>query len=60
MQSLADLDGGYQIVRGMRLAPVSLRGILVLAVATLIPIAPLLLTMMPLQELLSKVAGILF
>ena len=60
IQSLADLDGGYQIVRGMRLAPMSLRGILVLALATLIPIAPLFLTMMPLKELLAKVVGILF
>jgi hypothetical protein len=60
VQSLADLDSGYQIVRGMRLAPVSWRGVLLLAVATLIPIAPLLLTMMPFQELLAKVAGILF
>jgi hypothetical protein len=60
LQSLADLDSGYQIVRGMGLVPVSWRAVLLLAVATLIPIAPLLLTIMPFRELLGKVAGILF
>ncbi|MEJ2530529.1 MAG: hypothetical protein P8Y92_01910 [Halioglobus sp.] len=60
LQSLADLDSGYQIVRGMGLVPVSWRAVLLLAVATLIPIAPLLLTVMPFRELLGKVAGILF
>ena len=30
-----------------------------LAVATLLPISPLLLTMMPLEELLKKLAGML-
>jgi hypothetical protein len=34
--------------------------IVLLAVATLMPIAPLALTMMPLEELLKKLAGILF
>jgi hypothetical protein len=34
--------------------------ILLLAAVTVAPVAPLLLTMMPLEELLKKLLGILF
>jgi hypothetical protein len=44
----------------LRIAPTAWETILLLATATLIPIAPLLLTMMPLEELLKKSLGILF
>ena len=44
----------------MRIAPVTKEAILQLAVATLAPIVPLVLTMMPLEELLKKLLGILF
>jgi hypothetical protein len=60
IQSLADLANGYEIVRTMRIAPFTKETFLILAVATLIPIAPLLLTMMPLEELLKKLLSILF
>jgi hypothetical protein len=39
---------------------VSAQAIFPLVVATLVPIAPLLLTMIPLNELLKKLFGIVF
>jgi hypothetical protein len=44
----------------MRITPVTMDAIRRLTVATLAPIAPLLITMMPLEELVKKLAGILF
>jgi hypothetical protein len=60
IQSLADLGNSFAVVQSMRLVPVSRDGIVQLAVATLIPILPLLLTLMPLEDLLKKLVGILF
>jgi len=60
IQSLADLGNSYEIVRSMRVAPVTKEAILQLVVATLAPIAPLLLTMMPLEDLLKTLFGVLF
>jgi hypothetical protein len=44
----------------MRIAPVTRDAILRLGAATLAPILPLLLTLMPLEELLKKLFAILF
>ena len=44
----------------MRIVPVTRDAILQLSVATLAPIAPLVLTIMPLEELLKKLFGMLF
>jgi len=44
----------------MRAALVTRDAVVQLAGATLVPLAPLLLTMMPLDELLKKLFGILF
>jgi hypothetical protein len=60
IQSLADLGNSYEVVRTMNAAPVSKDAILRLAAAVLVPIVPLMLTMMPLEELLKKLLGILF
>jgi hypothetical protein len=60
IQSLADLGNSYEVVRSMRLAPITNLAVLGVAVATLLPIAPLLLTVMPLEELLKKLSSILF
>lgn len=58
IQSLADLGNSFAVVQEMRLAPVTKDVLLRLAVATLLPIAPLLLTMMPLEELLKRLLGV--
>jgi hypothetical protein len=60
IQSLADLANSFEVVRTMRLAPVTKEALLQLAVATLAPVAPLALTMMSLEELLKKLFGVLF
>jgi len=60
IQSLADLGNSYEVVRTMHLAPITKEMIIQLAVATLAPIVPLALTMMPLEELLKRLLGILF
>ena len=60
VQSLADMGNSYEGVRKMRVAPVTRDAIVQLAVATAVPVAPLLLTIMPLEELVKLLAGILF
>jgi hypothetical protein len=48
------------VVRSMQIAPITRDALLRLVAATLAPVAPLMLTMMPLEELLRKLLGILF
>lgn len=60
IQSLADLANSYEVVRTMSFAPFSKAAILQLAAVTLAPVVPLLLTMMPLDQLLKTLFGILF
>ncbi len=60
IQSLADLANSYEVVRTMLLAPVTKEMVIQVTVATLIPILPLALTLMPLEELLKRLFGILF
>jgi len=60
IQSLADLGNSYEVVRTMRIAPVTKEAVTQLVVATLAPISPLLLTMMPLEQLLKTLLGVLF
>jgi hypothetical protein len=60
IQSLADLGNSYEVVRTMHFTPVSKEAILRLAAAVVVPVVPLLLTMMPWEELLKKLLGIFF
>jgi hypothetical protein len=60
IQSLADLGNSYEVVRTMRLAPVTRQAVLRLAAATLVPMVPLLLTIMPFEDLVKMLFGILF
>jgi hypothetical protein len=60
IQSLADLGNSFEVVRTMQIAPITRDALLRLVAATLAPIVPLLLTMMPFEELLKKLFGILF
>ncbi len=60
IQSLADLRSSFEIVQGMRIVPVTKDAVLRLAAATLVPIVPLLLTLMPLEQLLKVLLGVLF
>jgi hypothetical protein len=60
IQSLADLANSFNVVRSMRVTPISKEALLRLAIAVIAPIAPLLLTMMPLEALLKKLLGLVF
>ena len=60
IQSLADLSNSYEVVRSMRIVPITRDAILQLAAAVLVPIVPLALTMMSLEDLVKKLFGILF
>jgi hypothetical protein len=60
IQSLADLANSFEVVRTMQIAPITRDAFLRLVAATLVPVVPLLLTMMPLEELLKRLLGILF
>jgi hypothetical protein len=60
IQSLADLSNSFEVVRTMRVVPFTKESILQLAVVTVAPVAPLLLTTMSLEDLLKKLLGILF
>ena len=60
IQSLADLGSSFQVVREMRIMPIKRDDVLRLVVATLLPIVPLALTMMSLEELLKTLFGVLF
>ena len=53
IQSLADLDGSFSIVQQLKLCLIGKEIILTFLVATLLPFAPLLLTIYPFNELLN-------
>jgi hypothetical protein len=57
IQSLADLANSYEVVKTMRIAPITQEAVVRLVIATLVPVAPLALTMMPLGELLKLLFG---
>lgn len=60
IQSLADLSNGYEPIRTMRLVPITSDVVMALIVAMLIPLFPLVLTMMPVEELAAKLITLLF
>ena len=60
IQSLADLGNSMEVVRTMNVMPVSKDSIVRILAAVLLPIAPLTLTMMPLEELLKMLFGLVF
>ena len=59
IQSLADLDGTFSIVKEMKLAPFSKENVIRFLVIIALPLAPLLLTMFSAEELLKRVIGVL-
>ncbi len=58
IQSLADLGNSYGVVKEMRLVPFTMQTVVQLAITTLLPVGPLLLTMIPLEELLERLIKI--
>ena len=60
IQSLADLVNSFEVVRTMQVAPITRDALIRLVAATLAPVVPLALTMMPFEELMKRLLGILF
>jgi len=58
IQSLADMGNSFAAVRTMRLAPISRDAVLELSAAVLVPLVPLLLTVMPLEQLVKRLIGL--
>jgi hypothetical protein len=59
IQGLADVQRAFEAVRSLKIVPINRQMLLSLALAVLAPIAPLLLTMMPMEELVKKLAAVL-
>lgn len=59
VQSLADLNNCFEVVRTMRVVPIDKDSIIQLGIATALPFSPLVLTMLPFEEILKKLLGIL-
>lgn len=60
IQSLSDLSNSLSVVENMQVIPIPRNAVISLAVITIVPILPLVLTMMPIGELVKIIAGILF
>jgi hypothetical protein len=60
IQSLADLGNSFQVIREIQPFPFSRDTVIRVVVMTLIPISPLVLTMIPLEELIKKLLGAIF
>jgi hypothetical protein len=59
IQSLADLNNSVDIIRTMQVFPFGRQTVLQTAVVALLPFAPLLLTMVSLEELVKRLIGML-
>jgi hypothetical protein len=59
IQSLADMGNSYSVVQEMAIYPISRNGLFQLVVLAAAPLLPLVLTIMPLEELLKRLFGIL-
>lgn len=60
IQSLADLSNSFAVVRGMRFVPIGNHDIALLFVTAIAPFVPLLLTVMPIDELVIHALKIVF
>ena len=53
LQSLADLGNSFGVIRNMRLVPISSPQVFTLALAALLPMLPLVLFVVPLEEIVA-------
>lgn len=60
IQSLADLANSFNVVEKMQFAPITKSNFIILVAVTIAPVLPLVLTMMPLAELVKMLSGVLF
>jgi hypothetical protein len=60
IQSLADLANAFDVVKGMRVVPFTSGTVTQITAFTLAPLVPLMLTMMPLEDVLKRLLAVLF
>jgi hypothetical protein len=60
IQSLADLGNSFAVVREMRVVPFMTDDVVRLVVITVVPLVPLLLTIMPLDQLVTQAIKLIF
>ena len=59
IQSLADFRNSFLIVSGMKLVPLGLPNIIYLAAMTLLPVSPLLMTVLSVEQLLDRMLKVI-
>jgi hypothetical protein len=59
LQSLADLANSHRTIRETRLVPIGKKTLMQVAVLMALPLLPLLLTLMPLEEILARLAKLM-
>jgi hypothetical protein len=57
---LADLANSFDVVREMRLMPIGRQAVVQLAIMLALPLLPLTLTMIPLEEMIDRAVGVFF
>src|SRR4030095_8885172 len=60
IQSLADLGNSFEVVKSMKTLPVTKEMLIQLVVVPLIPVAPLVVTMISFSELLERLMKVVF
>jgi hypothetical protein len=60
VSSLTDMASSFDVVREMRIVPITRTLVVQLVVMTLLPLVPLLLTMISVEELLGQFVKIVF
>ena len=60
IQSLADLGNSFEVIRTMRVVPITKEAIVQLVIMTLAPVLPLTLTMLSVDELLGRLLAVVF
>jgi len=60
IQSLADLGNSFESIKNLRWIPFPARAVVHLAVVTVAPVLPLLLTMLSFEELMERLLNIVF
>ena len=60
IQSMADMGNSYAVVQSMRVTPFSVQTIVQIAVITLVPVLPLVLTMFSVEQLVGRLLQMIF
>jgi hypothetical protein len=60
IQSLADLANAFEVIRDMYLVPITRNTVVRLVIAIVIPLLPLVLTMIPFEEVVDRALSTLF